>query len=97
MERQVITVDRFTGFLLTSIVGLLAIIAVELWAGLGSAPRALAQIPDTGLQRQQLVDEARKTNALLEKILEHLRSGSVKVKLESADKSGGKKNATGSR
>lgn len=97
MERHVITVDRFTGFLLTSIVGLLAIIAVELWVGLSAAGRAVAQIPDTGLQRQLIVEEGRKTNALLEKILEHLRSGSVKVKLESADKTGGKKSATGQR
>jgi hypothetical protein len=97
MERQVITLDRFTGFLLTAIAGLLAVIAVELWVGLSASTRAVAQIPDTGLQRQNLVDEARKSNALLEKILEHLRSGSVKVKLESADKAVGKKGATGQR
>ncbi len=97
MERQVITLDRFTGFLLTSIAGLLAVIAVELWVGLGEPTRAVAQIPDTGLQRQLIVEETRKTNALLEKILDHLRSGSVKVKLESADKAGGKKGATGQR
>ena len=97
MKRHIITVDRFTGFLLTSIVGLLAVIAVELWVGLGASTRAVAQIPDTGLQRQQIVDEARITNALLEKILAHLRSGSVKVKLESADKAVGKKGATGQR
>ncbi|HKQ50609.1 MAG TPA: hypothetical protein VJZ71_21240 [Phycisphaerae bacterium] len=97
MERQVITVDRFTGFLLTSIVGLLAVIAVELWVGLSASSSAVAQIPDTGLQRQLIVEEGRKTNALLEKILEHLRSGCVKVKLESADKASGKKGAAGQR
>ena len=94
MKRQVITLDRFTGFLLTTIAGLLAVVAVELWVGLGESGRAQAQIPDTGLQRQQILEEARKTNTVLEKILDHLRTGSVKVKMESADKASGKKGGT---
>lgn len=97
MERQVISLDRFTGFLLTTIAGLLAVVAVELWVGLGESGRVQAQIPDTALQRKQIVDEARQTNELLQKILDHLRTGSVKVKLESADKATGKKGGTGPR
>jgi hypothetical protein len=97
MERQRVSLDRFTVGLLTTITGLMAIIAVELWVGLSDGSRAQAQIPDTGLQRKQIVDEARRTNELLEKILDHLRTGSVKVKLENADKSGGKKSGGGSR
>ncbi len=97
MERQVISLDRFTGFLLTTIAGLLCVIAVELWVGLGDRGRVQAQIPDTGLQRKQIVDETRQTNDLLQKILDHLRTGSVKVKMESADKPTGKKGGTGPR
>lgn len=97
MERQTISLDRYTGFLLTTIAGLLTVIAVELWVGLSDSGRAMAQIPDTGLQRKQIVDEARKTNELLEKILDHLQTGSMKVKLESADKASGKKATSSQR
>jgi hypothetical protein len=97
MERQRISLDRYTGCLLTAIAGLLSIIAVELWVGLSDGNQAQAQIPDTGMQRKQIVDEARRTNELLEKILNHLQTGSVKVKLENADKTGGKKGGGGSR
>lgn len=93
MKTLGITLDRFTRGLLVVLTGLLAVVAVELWVGLSDRGPALAQIPDTGLQRQQIADEARRTNQLLEQILNHLKTGSVKVKIESADKRTGRKDA----
>ena len=87
-----VRLDRATRGLICILTGLLAVIVVELWVGLpSSVPSAIAQIPDTALQRENILDEAKKTNRLLEKILDHLKSGTVKVKSESADKRGGKK------
>jgi len=81
-----ISLDAFTQRLLIVLTGLLAVIAVELWALRPGPPRAEAQIPDTALQRKHIVDESRRTNELLEQILDHLRRGTIKVSLEQADK-----------
>ncbi len=82
---------RSTRILLTVIAVLLAIIALELWhAGPGMTPAASAQIPDSGLQRVNLIDEARRTNALLSDILEHLRTKPVKVEMQRTDKKPGR-------
>lgn len=92
MTTREIRLDRFTRGLLCALTVLLAVIALELWVGLpSSASPAMAQIPDTGLQRLQIVEETRKTNQLLQEILNYLKTGTVKVKTESADKRGGKK------
>lgn len=45
---------------------MLAIVAV--WSALQSPPAAVAQIPDSGAQFQQLIAEARLTNAKLSEI-----------------------------
>jgi hypothetical protein len=80
MTRATFTLDRGTRLLLATLTGLLGVIAVELWAGRPDlVPAASAQIPDTGLQRQQIVEEARRTNQLLEQILSHLRAKPIKV------------------
>lgn len=92
MHQSNIRLDRYTRGVMTALVMLLSIIAVELWVALPSAvPSAQAQIPDTGLQRQQIVQETQRTNELLQKILDHLKTGTVKVRLETADKRTGKK------
>ena len=73
--------------LLCIIIFLLSVIALELWVArpeAGSA--AYAQIPDTGMQRLQIIEETRTTNKLLSEILDHLRTKRVKVELDSADK-----------
>jgi len=91
MDRRVFTLDRWTRRLLCVIAVLLAVIAVELWQGRPSMlPRAEAQIPDTALQRENIVREARKTNALLAQILEHLRSKPIKVEMDGTDGGDGK-------
>ena len=50
--------------------------------------RAEAQIPDAGLQRKQLVDEARRSNELLSDIKRILESQTLHVRLEGADNQG---------
>lgn len=88
---RVFTLDRWTRRVLCVIAALLAVIAVELWQARPSMlPRAEAQIPDTGLQRENMVREARQTNALLTQILEHLRSKPIKVEMDGTDSGGGK-------
>lgn len=91
MDDRVFTLDKWTRRILGVIAVLLAVIAVELWQARPSMlPRAEAQIPDTALQRANIVREARKTNALLSKILEHLRTQPVKVTVAAADGGDGK-------
>ncbi len=82
---------RRTHLLLSCIAAVLAIIAIELSDRL-PLPRstaALAQIPDTARQRQDIVNETRRTNELLAQILEHLQGKPVKVVVESPDKARG--------
>lgn len=89
-EPRVFTIDRYTRLLLTAITVLLTVIAVELWAErpplIGDAQ---AQIPDSGLQRNLLIDEAQRTNKLLAEILAHLQNKPIKVKSVDTDKSDG--------
>lgn len=87
MRERLMRTEHGTHRLMCIIIFLLSVIALELWVARpdqGSA--AYAQIPDTGLQRLQLIDETRTTNKLLGDILDHLRKGRVKVELDSADK-----------
>ena len=46
---------------------------------------AHAQIPDSGSQRNVIIQELRTTNALLQKIHTTLSSGTIKVRIVSAD------------
>lgn len=83
-------VDRRLQALLACIAVLLGIIAIELSDRLPSpVSPAVAQIPDTARQRQDIVIETRRTNELLGQILEHLRGKPVKVVVESPDKARG--------
>ena len=50
--------------------------------------RAEAQIPDAGLQRKQLMDEARRTNELLSDIKRILETQTLQVRLQGADNQG---------
>ena len=47
---------------------------------------AYAQIPDSGLQRKQTIDEIRRTNALLSEIRNLLKDGTFNVRVAGADK-----------
>ncbi len=78
--------ERVTRWYRVAVVGLLAVIAAALLDGRPSLlPAASAQIPDTGLQRQQIVDELRVTNQLLDRIARHLETRTVKVRVASPD------------
>lgn len=90
MKKQTFTPDRLTRGLLGTLTFLLAIIAVELWAGRPSLlPAASAQIPDTALQRNQQLMEIRRTNQLLDKILVHLQTKPIKVQAADTDQKSG--------
>ena len=81
------TNTRWLRALLSAIVCLLAVIALELSVLMGPVqPRALAQIPDSGKQRYELLDAQRKTIATVERILQHLRTQTIKVKVVGTDK-----------
>lgn len=83
-------VVRRTHLLLSLIAAALAVIAIELSDRLPlPVSRAVAQIPDTGRQRQDIVNETRRTNELLSQILEHLQGKPIKVVVESPDKARG--------
>jgi len=78
--------NRFVNRLVTLFV---ALTCLRIW--LGPFPlleRAEAQIPDAGLQRKQLVDEARRSNELLSDIKRILESQTLHVRLEGADNQG---------
>jgi hypothetical protein len=47
--------------------------------------QAQAQIPDSGLQRKQLLDEAKRTNQLLTEIKQLLTSHTFNVRVQGAD------------
>ena len=74
--------------LLSAVVVLLAVIAIELSVMMPPVQaRSEAQIlPDSARQRADLLSEQAKTNATLERILDQLRTGTVKVKVASTDK-----------
>jgi len=48
-------------------------------------PEARAQIPDAGLQRKLLIEEAQRTNLLLSDIKRILESGNLNVRIQGAD------------
>ncbi len=46
-----------------------------------SQPAAMAQIPDSGLQLQQIIEQSKQTNAKLDRIVAILESGKLQVKM----------------
>jgi len=83
----IVTPDPFTRRLLVALAVLMAVLAVELWVVSpgGTAP-AMAQIPNAGGQRQELVQEAKRTNQLLERIAACLESKRIKVSVGTDEK-----------
>ncbi len=65
---------------------LLGLTLCRVWVGpIGVLPAAQAQIPDSGAQRKQLIEEVRKTNRLLVQLHETLRDQIIKVRIIGAD------------
>ena len=97
MVRHEFTLDRFTRGLLLALTVLLAVIAIELWAARpGTTSTAMAQVPDSGAQRNQMIEETRRTNQLLEQILDHLKTKTVMVKMADTDRGGSERTDRGS-
>ncbi len=68
---------------------LLVLTCLRVWSGpLDPFPVAHAQVPDSGRQRLELLEEARRTNALLAEIREILTRGTLNVRSIAADKTG---------
>lgn len=75
------------GFLRTLVMIGLLFTCLRVWVGPSRViDSAQAQIPDSGRQRQQIVEELRQANRTLSQIHELLRSGTLHVHLEGADK-----------
>lgn len=74
-----------------AIIGFVLAIVLCQWLATGSGwpPAAVAQIPDTGLQRKQIIDEQRRTNELLEQILDVLQNRTIKVQMPASEKERG--------
>jgi len=77
----------YAAALLRTLIGLFLILTcLRVWVGPQPIlERAHAQIPDAGLQRKQLVEEAARTNQLLSDIKRILESETLKVRVQSAD------------
>lgn len=68
---------------------LLFLTCLKIW--IGPTPilsPAQAQIPDSGMQRKQLLVEARRTNQLLVEIKQFLATQTLNVRIEGADNQG---------
>ena len=74
-----------TSKLLVAVLVLQGLVLVGQWTGQGPVTPAHAQIPDSGSQRQQMVDELKGINAKLDKLTQALQSGSIQVRVAQAD------------
>lgn len=83
--------DRVTRMFQAAVLALLAMSTAALWDGRAAIlPHAVAQIPDTALQRQQIVDQLKVTNELLNRIANHLETKTIKVRTVDTDENEGK-------
>lgn len=81
--------DRSDGsrWLRRLLVAFVLLTCLRVWLGpVQVLPRARGQIPDSGLQRKQLLDATRGTNQQLSRILSVLESGTLNVRVVSTDK-----------
>jgi hypothetical protein len=72
--------------LLTAVLILQAMIFLNQWLG-SPVSTALAQIPDAGAQRNQIIDELKSSNDKLDKVIDILNSGTLQVQLPKPDDS----------
>lgn len=72
--------------ILTAVLVLQVLTLLGLWTGQRHVGDVQAAIPDPGAQREAQVAEQKATNQKLDKLIELLRSGDVKVKVEQKDK-----------
>lgn len=78
--------ERYLPTLLTIIAGLLVVITVELAMLISPGlPSACAQIPDSGLQRKEMIDAIERSNQRLDAIREAIRTQVFRVQVVNAD------------
>ncbi len=86
MHESQIHQNRRRPFVERFLVVLVALTCLRIWFGpFPLLERAEAQIPDAGLQRKQLIDEARRTNELLSDIKRILEAQTLHPAPEGAD------------
>lgn len=89
-EGKASATDRGTMWYRTAVVGLLLIIAIAVMNERTSMlPVVNGQIPDTAAQRQAIVEQLQITNQLLDRILMHLETKAVKVRVAGSDEKDG--------
>jgi len=73
-----------------TVVTIIALVTlIKVWAGpITITQEAMAQIPNSGKQRIQLLEQAKRTNQLLTEIKKILSHDTLKVHWEGADKPG---------
>jgi hypothetical protein len=72
--------------LLTAVVVLQVLTLLGQWTGQPGTSTVSAAIPDPGAQRQEQVAQQKETNEKLDKLINLLKSGDVKVTVEKSDK-----------
>ena len=72
--------------LLTAVLCMQALTLLGLWTGQPRTATVHAAIPDPGAQREAQVEQQRKTNEKLDKLIDLLSSGKVKVQVEAEEK-----------
>lgn len=70
--------------ILAFVLVLQVIIILNQWLG-GPLPVARAQIPDTGAQQYQVINELKATNEKLDKLIDILESGKVQIHIIKPD------------
>ena len=70
---------------LAVIVALQVLTLIGQWVAVPGATPALAQIPDAGAQREQIIGQLKGTNEKLDKIVSILSGGSLQVKVAKSD------------
>jgi hypothetical protein len=75
--------------ILTAVVIVQSVLLGIAWLGPIAQP-ALGQIPDSGAQRSQMLQEMQATNAKLDKIIESLDGGNLQVRIAKSDDKQGK-------
>lgn len=101
-----VAVDLYTRICLTAIAVLLTAVVIGLWAEAPTAPTAWGQepyrptlgprnvLPDSGAQRNEMIEQLRSISGKLDEIQRTLVSGQVKVTVvEAENKDEGKANA----
>lgn len=76
-----------TRWVRAAVITVAVLTVMRVWLGpVDLVQPAFAQLPDSGLQRKHILEETRRTNELLERILNTLETRTFNVRIEDADK-----------